>query len=306
MRDVRERLALEIQGEELRPLIAEPMLERLATGARWAEGPIWVAAGNYLLFSDIPNNTIQRWNDDDGITVFRHPSGFANGNTLDAEGRLLSCEHQNRRVSRTEANGTIVAVASHYQGKRLNSPNDLVVKSDGSIYFTDPCYGQKSDEGDCGPSEVAWQGVYRVRPDGSDLQLLIADLRAPNGLAFSPDERRLYVDDSEDVFMRVYDVQADGTVANGRDVARDMGKHPDLPGGPDGMKVDADGRVWVTGAGGIWVFDDAGHKLGVLRVPEAVANLTWGGPHGTTLYVAASSSLYRVQLNVKAATRPTS
>ncbi|MBA3943357.1 MAG: SMP-30/gluconolactonase/LRE family protein [Herpetosiphonaceae bacterium] len=297
-------MALEIEGEELRPLVAEQVLERLATGARWAEGPIWVEAGDYLLFSDIPNNTIQRWDESNGISVFRNPSGFANGNTLDREGRLLSCEHQSRRVSRTEADGTIVAVASHYQGKRLNSPNDVVVKSDGSIYFTDPCYGQKPDEGDCGPSEVEWQGVYRVQPDGSELQLLIADLRAPNGLVFSPDESKLYVDDSEDKFVRVYDVQADGTVAHGRDVAREMGKHADGPGGPDGMKVDADGRLWATGAGGIWVFDPTGRKLGVLRMPEAVANLNWGGPKRSTLYLAASTSLYRVQLNVAGAARP--
>ena len=306
MRNVREQLALEIEGEELRQLVAEPVLERLATGARWTEGPVWVDADNCLLFSDIPNTTIYRWDDRDGIAVFRHPSGFANGNTLDQQGRLLSCEHQRRRVSRTEPDGQVVTIASHYQGKRLNSPNDLVVKSDGTIYFTDPTYGQKADEGDCGPQELGWQGVYRVNPDGSNLTVLVDDFRAPNGLAFSPDERRLYVGDSEDMFVRVYEVQPDGTLANGRRFAGEMGPRGDRLGAPDGMKVDVDGRLWVTAAGGVWVFDAEGHQIGTLRMPEIVANLNWGPPDRRTLYLTASTSLYRVRLIVAGAPRPQS
>ena len=301
MQNLRERLPLEIEDQELRPLVAEPVIERLATGSRWAEGPIWVDAGGYLLFSDIPNNTIHRWDEASGITVFRQPSGFTNGHTLDHEGRLLSCEHQARRVSRTEPDGQVVPIASYYQGKRFNSPNDLVVKSDGTIYFTDPTYGQKADEGDCGPQELPWQGVYRVKPDGTDLTLLADDFRAPNGLAFSPDESRLYVGDSEDLFVRVYDVRPDGTLANGQFFARDMAVYAGRTGAPDGMKVDVDGRLWVTAPGGVWVFDPDGRRVGVVPIPEPTANLNWGPPDRRTLYLTASTSLYRIQVNVSGA-----
>lgn len=295
MQNVHDRLTLEIEEDELRGLLAEPVLERLATGAIWAEGPIWVDAGDHLLFSDIPNTTIHRWDERDGITVFRQPSGFANGHTLDRQGRLVSCEHQNRRVSRTEADGTITTLAAHYEGRRLNSPNDVVVKSDGAIYFTDPTYGQKDDEGNCGPQELPWQGVYRIDPDGT-LTLVVDNFRAPNGLAFSPDERLLYIGDSEDLFIRVYDVQDDGSLANGRDFAPQTGVYKDLKGAPDGMKVDAQGRLWSTAAGGVWVFAPDGRRIGVLPVPEPCANLNWGPPNQRTLYLTASTSLYRVTL----------
>jgi sugar lactone lactonase YvrE len=303
MRNVRETIELQIESKELRQLVARPVLERLASGSRWAEGPIWVDQGDYLLFSDIPNNTIYRWDERDGIAVFRHPSGFANGNTLDQQGRLVSCEHQNRRVSRTEADGSVVSVATHYEGKRLNSPNDVVVKSDGMIYFTDPTYGQKPDEGDCGPQELPWQGVYRARPDGSELVLLVDDFRAPNGLAFSPDERQLYIGDSEDLFVRAYQLRPDGTLEQGRTIRSEMGRYGDRQGAPDGMKVDVDGRLWVTAAGGVWVLDPDGQLIGVLPVPEAVANIAWGPPERQTLYLTASSSLYRVRLNVAGTAR---
>lgn len=297
MRNLRERLAVEIAEDAVRQLVAEPVIEWLATGGRWLEGPIWIDARDHLLFSDIPNNTIFRWDERDGVSVFRQPSGFSNGHTLDRQGRLVSCEHQNRRVSRTEHDGQVVAVAAQYDGRRLNSPNDVVVRSDGVIYFTDPTYGQKADEGDCGPQELGWQGVYRVTPDDGQLHLLIDDMRAPNGLAFSPDERHLYVDDSEDMLLRVYDLQPDGTLANGRTICRDMGGH----GAPDGMKVDTEGRIWITASGGVWVLDPDGHKLGLLPVPERVANLNWGPPDRSTLYLTASTSIYRVRLNVAGA-----
>lgn len=288
---------MRIESDELRALLdGPPLLERVATGFRFVEGPVWVSDGDYLLFSDIPANTIYRWDEQHGTTIFRQPSDFTNGHTLDKQGRLLSCEHGTRRVSRTEADGTIVVLASHYAGKRLNSPNDIVVKSDGSIYFTDPTYGQKLDEGNCGPQELRWQGVYRISADGADLTLLTAAFRAPNGLAFSPDEARLYVDDSEDMFIGVYDVLPDGRLGDRRIIADGMGSHAARRGVPDGMKVDTAGRLWATGPEGVWVFDADDRKIGVLPVPEIAANLNWGAADRRTLYITASTSVYRVRL----------
>lgn len=286
-----------VESDELRALFdGPPQLQRVATGFRFVEGPVWVADGDYLLFSDIPANTIYRWDEQQGTTVFRRPSGFTNGHTLDRQGRLLSCEHGTRRVSRTESDGTIVALASHYEGKRLNSPNDIVVKSDGSIYFTDPCYGHKPDEGNSGPQELRWQGVYRLSPDGADLSLLTDAFRAPNGLAFSPDEALLYVGDSEDMLIGAHDVLPDGRLGDRRIIADGMGSHAARRGVPDGMKMDAAGRLWATGPDGVWVFDATDRRIGVLPVPEIAANLNWGGADRRTLYITASTSVYRVRL----------
>jgi gluconolactonase len=302
MQNDRAELEMKIESAELRRLLGNsPVLERLATGFGFTEGPVWFPDGNYLIFSDIPNTTLHRWDEQDGVSVFRKPSGFANGNTRDLEGRLLTCEHSNRRVSRTEHDGTITVIASHYEGKRLNSPNDIVVKSDGMIYFTDPTYGLDPREGDGGRQELEWQGVYRVAPDGSELTLLVNDFTAPNGLVFSPDERQLYVDDSEDMFVKVFDVQSDGTLDGGKIIAQSMGGHADRPGIPDGMKVDVEGRLWATGPGGVWVMEPDGRLIGVLPVPEVAANLNWGGPDRRTLYITASTSLYRVRVNVAGA-----
>jgi sugar lactone lactonase YvrE len=263
-------------------------VEQVASGFQFTEGPVWHPDG-YLLFSDIPASTIYRWTPGEAeATIYRRPSGHANGLTLDAQGRLVACEHE-RRLSRTEADGTVVAIATHYQGGRLNSPNDVVIRADGSIYFTDPPYGLPGhSEG----KELDWNGVYRLAPDGT-LTLLDASFERPNGLAFSPDEKLLYVDDSYKDHIRAFDVQPDGTLTSGR-VLVDLGD-PGASGVPDGMKVDVLGHVFCTGPGGIWVVSPDGEKLGRIEVPEQPANLAWGDDDYKTLYITARTGLYRVR-----------
>ncbi|MEC4819500.1 MAG: SMP-30/gluconolactonase/LRE family protein, partial [Scytonema sp. PMC 1069.18] len=264
-------------------------LEKVAGGFQFIEGPVWLPQG-FLLFSDIPANSIYKWVPNKKPEVFRRPSGNTNGNTLDREGRLISGEHSNRRVSRTEKDGKIVTLASQYEGKRLNSPNDLVVRSDGSIYFTDPPYGiEKKQE------ELGFYGVYRLTPDGK-LTLLVKDFVRPNGIAFSPDEKKLYVNDSEKGHIRVFGVKPDGTLDNGRLFAEQ--KDPSQDGVPDGMKVDIQGNVYSTGPGGVWVFSPSGKLLGVIEVPEAPANMGWGDRDYKTLYMTAKTSLYRIRLKI--------
>lgn len=262
-------------------------VEKVAVGFEFTEGPLWHPKG-FLLFSDIPANTIYKWTPNQKPKIFRRPSGNANGNTLDREGRLLAAEHGNRRVSRTAKDGTVVTLASYYQGKRLNSPNDLVVKSDGSIYFTDPPYGISSEQ-----EELGFYGVYRLAPDGK-LTLLVKDFVRPNGIAFSPDEKKLYVNDSEAGHIRIFDVKPDGILENGRIFAEQ--KDPSKKGVPDGMKVDLQGNVYSTGPGGVWVFSPSGNLLGKIEVPEAPANLAWGDSDYKTLYITARTSLYRIRL----------
>jgi gluconolactonase len=264
-------------------------VEKVASSFEFTEGPVWHPQG-FLLFSDIPANTIYQWTPNKKPEIFRRPSGNANGNTLDREGRLLTAEHSNRRVSRTEKDGTVVTLASQYEGKRLNSPNDLAVKSDGSIYFTDPPYGIKSEQ-----EELGFYGVYRLASDGK-LTLLVKDFVRPNGIAFSPDEKKLYVNDSEKGHIRVFDVKPDGTLENGQLFAEL--KDPTKKGVPDGMKVDQEGNVYSTGAGGVWVFSPSGNLLGKIEVPEVAANLGWGDGNYKTLYITASNSLYRIRLKI--------
>ncbi|MBN1934777.1 MAG: SMP-30/gluconolactonase/LRE family protein [Anaerolineae bacterium] len=268
-------------------------VEQVTGGFQFTEGPVWMPDG-YLLFSDIPANIIYKWTPGAAkAEVWRAPSGNSNGLTLDAQGRLLACEHSNRRVSRTEQDGTITLLADRYDGKKLNSPNDIVVHSSGAIYFTDPPYGLPNQKVG---KELDFNGVYRLAPDGAPsgtLTLLDDSLPRPNGLAFSPDERVLYVDDSQLGIIRAYDVQPDGTLANARLFAELKG---DKEGVPDGMKVDLMGNVFCTGPGGVWVFNPAGDKLGVIEMPEVPANLAWGGPDFKTLYVTAQTGLYRVQV----------
>lgn len=280
-------------NSEFRRLVPQDLkVERLGTGFLFTEGPVWNAKDGYLLFSDIPANRICKWAPGTGIVSFRNPSGKSNGLTRDRAGRLIACEHANRRVSRTEDDGTIVTIASHYRGMKLNSPNDVVVKSDGSIYFTDPPYGLNPTFGTLEPQELPCYGVYRASQDGTDVRLLIEDA-VPNGLAFSPDESLLYVADTERNHLRVFHVTEDGGTANGRLFA-------DLPGeplAPDGLKLDTEGNVYVTGKGGIWVFNPEGTRLGIISVPELPANLCWGDADWKTLYVAARTSVYRIRLN---------
>ena len=277
-------------AENLQEIIGEnSQLEKVAEGFKFTEGPVWHPEG-FLLFSDIPENTIYQWQPNQKVQVFRNPSGNANGNTLDLEGRLITGEHSNRRVSRTEKDGKIVTIVDKYNGKRLNSPNDLVVKSDGSIYFTDPPYGIKSEQ-----EELGFYGVYRIAPDGK-LTLLVDDFVRPNGIALSPDEKKLYVNDSEKGHIRIFDVKSDGTLENGKIFAEL--KDPNKKGVPDGMKVDLQGNIYSTGPGGVWVFSPSGKLLGIIAVPEKVANLAWGNDDYQTLYLTASKSLYRITLKV--------
>ena len=288
-------MSLDVRSPKLLDLIdADAQLEQLGTGCEFTEGPVWHAESKFLLFSDIPANKMKKWTAEEGITNFRVPSGKSNGLTYDKQGRLVTAEHANRRVSRTEADGTVVTIASHYEGKRLNSPNDVIVKSDGSIYFSDPPYGLTADYGVEGEQDLDFQGVYRLSPDGQTVTLLVDDFDRPNGLCFSSDESILYINDTERMHIRVFDVQPDGTLANGRIFAEEEGED----GVPDGMKIDVHGNVYLTGPGGIWIFDPSGEHLGVLQTPERAANLGWGGDDWSTLFITASTSLYSIQCKV--------
>jgi len=288
--------------------VASAGLDRLWTGARWAEGPVWFADLNCLLFSDIPNQRMLRWSPDapdGGVSVFRTPSNFANGHTRDRQGRLVSCEHGTRRVTRTEIDGTVTVIADSYRGKRLNSPNDVVVRSDGSIWFTDPTYGILSDyEGYRADPEQTSRHVFRCDPATGTLESVVDDFHQPNGLAFSPDETSLYVADSGASHdgslprhIRVFDVVADG-LANGREFAViDNGI-------PDGIRVDADGNLWSSAGDGVHCFAPDGTRLGKVLVPEPVANLCFGGARRNRLFMTATTSLYAVYLTVSGAQHP--
>ena len=273
---------------KLKSLIEAGEPERLATGFQFTEGPVWMAGG-YLLFSDIPANIMYKWTPESGAEVWREPSGNSNGLTRNSDDLLLACEHGNRRVSRTNPDGTVETIAGAYQGNRLNSPNDLVVKSDGVIYFTDPPYGIQPEE-----KEQPHNGVYRILTDGS-LELMATDFERPNGLAFSPDESILYIDDSYYRHLRAFDVREDGTLENSRIIC-DM-DHPQ-PGSPDGLKVDEEGHIYVTGATGVWVFEPDGELLGVIAPPERPANCAWGDEDKKSLYLTAQTSLYRIRTTV--------
>jgi gluconolactonase len=303
-------------------------LEQLASGMRWAEGPVYFADGGYLLVSDIPNNRVMKYDEQTGeFSVFRSPSNHANGNTRDREGRLVTCEHLTRRVTRTEADGSITVIADSYRGRRLNSPNDVVVKSDGSILFTDPVFGiAGSWEGEPAPAEQPTMNVYRVDATGA-VDAVVTELAGPNGLAFSPDERKLYVVESRALPHRIiwsYDVAADGKTLSNKAaliVATDEGAL-------DGFRVDRDGNLWCgwgsnarlqeapTRIGGrdvyrpqgrsedldgVKVFDAGGKAIGFIRLPERCANLCFGGPKNNRLYMAASHSLYALHVESQGA-----
>ncbi|MGC4108224.1 MAG: SMP-30/gluconolactonase/LRE family protein [Thermomicrobiales bacterium] len=275
-------------------------LEHLFTGCRWAEGPAWFPAHRSLVWSDIPNDRILRWDETTGqVGVFRHPAGYTNGHTVDPQGRLVSCEHGNRRVTRTEHDGAITVIADRFEGKRLNSPNDIVVRSDGSIWFTDPPYGIESDyEGHKGEPEIGGNYVYRVDPTTGDIRVVADDFDRPNGLAFSTDESRLYVTDTgpnAPRHMRVFDVTEEGTLTNGRVFANATN------GGFDGFRFDDAGNVWTSAADGIHCIHPDGTLLGKVLVPEGVANCVFGGAKRNRLFIAATTSLYSIMLPVNGA-----
>lgn len=290
-------MPIEIRDSRLSQIIAaDTAIEQIATGFQFTEGPIWHPYEKHLTFSDIIGNAIYRWSAADGLADFRRPSQMANGNTYDSQGRILTCEHASSRVSRTDAGGGGYEVlASHYAGKELNSPNDIVVKSDGAVYFTDPPFGRIVPYGVTRAQELDFQGVYRLEPTSGALTLLVDDFVGPNGLCFSLDEKRLFVNDTMQGHIRVFDVQTDGTLANGRVWAEVKGEGP---GAPDGMKVDQAGNLFSCGPGGVHIFDAAANCLGVIRPPEGCANFAWGDDDLCSLYITAGTSVYRVRVQV--------
>ena len=259
-----------------------------------AEGPLWWKEGGYLLFSDIHNDRRMKWAAGQGVTLFQEPTNRANGLTRDLQGRLIACEHDSRRVTRQEPDGSITVVSNSYQSRRLNRPNDVVVKSDGSIYFTDPWTSPLPAE----QWDLSFSGVYRVSPDLGTLTLLVADFIIPNGLAFSPDESVLYINDSRRGHIRAFDVQPNGTLAVASDrVYADL--TGDRPGVPDGMKLDVEGNVYCGGSGGVWVLDPNGKHLGtIVHGQAATTNLAWGGNDWKTMYVTTRNTLVSVQLKI--------
>ena len=298
---------LEVRDPGLHDLVApDASVERVAGGLTFTEGPVW--RGGSLLFSDIPNKRIVRWRRlPEGPELTTFATGMSNGLTLDRQGRVLAAEHDGRRVSRVADDGTRTVLAEHFQGKRLNSPNDIVVKSDGSVYFTDPPYAvQPSRPGIVRPpnwwtqpipgKEQPCHGVYRLAPDGA-LQLLVDDFALPNGLAFSPDESVLYIDDSAHKHIRAFDVRPDGALTRSR-ILLDMASED--PGVPDGLKVDVKGNVFCTGPGGVWVCRSDGRLLGRIVLPELPANLAWG-EDGSVLFLTARTSVYRLSTKTRGA-----
>ncbi len=290
--------------QALRPEFADLIdpdapVSQIGTGFIFTEGPIWHPLDHYLLFSDMPGDVRRRWDPEHGVTEVKRPANKCNGMTYDAGLNLIVCEHATSLLVRERLDGGREVLASHFQGKELNSPNDVCVRSDGSIYFTDPIYGRSPHYGVERPHELGFQGVYRVPSAGGAPQLVVDDdlFNQPNGLCFSPDEKLLYINDSARRLIRVFDVSADGSLANARMFATGIASETER-GGPDGMKCDERGNVWVTAPGGLWVYAPSGEHIGKVRVPEQVANLAWGGPDFHTLFLTASQSLYRVDTKV--------
>jgi gluconolactonase len=278
-------------------------VERIATGFRFTEGPVWFGDGRYLLFSDIPNNRIMKWEEETGaVSVYRKPSSNANGNTRDRQGRLVTCEHGARRVTRTEYDGSLTVIADRFDGKPLNSPNDVVVKSDGTIWFTDPPFGLNDYEGHRASPQLP-TNLYRFDPSTESLEVVADDVLSPNGLAFSPDESRLYVVQSRAKPRNIvaFDV-IDGKMLRNKTVVIDCG-----PGIPDGLRVDEDGNLWCGwGMGsseldGVMVFAPNGERIGRIALPERCANLCFGGLHRNRLFMAASQSVYALYVNTRGA-----
>ncbi len=297
-----EGTAVEVVDPKFRACFAGHVrVERLWTGARWSEGPAWFAAGRYLIWSDIPNNRMMRYDEPSGhVSVFRDRSNNSNGNTVDNQGRLVTCEHQARRVSRTEIDGSITVIAEKWQGKRLNSPNDVVVKSDDSIWFTDPAYGIDADyEGDKARQEIGGCHVYRVDPKSGRVDRVISDMVRPNGLAFSPDEKLLYVADTgathvENGPRHIRRFKVDGKKLTGGEVFAES-----TSGLFDGFRIDSEHRIWTSTAEGVHCITRSGALIGKILIPEMVANVTFGGPKLNRLFICGTTSLYSIYLFAK-------
>jgi gluconolactonase len=299
-------MGVQVKADAFLELVDESAeVEQLGTGFTFTEGPIWNPEG-FLLFSDMPGDVRRRWDPDSGVSEVANPSNKGNGMTIDNDGRLVVCEHVTSSVVRMDPDGRgggREVLATHYEGRELNSPNDVVVKSDGAIYFSDPTYGRMPGFGIEREQDLDFQGVYRIAPGGGDPQLLVDDFDQPNGLCFSTDESLLYINDTTRAHIRVFDVQSDGTIANSRVLAEGIGSGSlEIGDLVDGMKLDERGNVWVTGPGGVCVFDPDGNHIGTVEVPENVGNLNWarppGGPDWNWLMIPATSSMYRIQCKV--------
>ncbi|MYD43847.1 MAG: SMP-30/gluconolactonase/LRE family protein [Gammaproteobacteria bacterium] len=277
--------------------IVEPNVELEVLGENFGftEGPIWHPQDKHLTFSDIPSNRMHRWSAANGLSVYREPSQYANGNTYDKQGRILTCEHGTSRVVRQEADGSLNILASHWDGKELNSPNDIVVHSNGDIFFTDPTFGRSDASGIERPLELDITGVYKIDAHSGQLQLLRSDFTQPNGLAFTQDEQHLYVADTPQMHIRKFAVDEDGSLSGGEIFAHETGQGA---GAPDGLKVDSLGNVYCCGPGGVQVFFSDGTCLGVIQTPAFCANFTWGGDDLLTFFLTSSNHLYRIPVKV--------
>ena len=303
-------MGIEVKSDKLAELVdpgAE--VERVATGFTFTEGPIWNHADGFLLFSDMPGDVRRRWSESGGVEEVMNPSNKGNGMVYDAEGNLLVCEHVTSSLVRERPDGTRETLATHYKGKELNSPNDVCVRSDGTIYFSDPWYGRMPGFGLERDRDLGFQGVYMLRPGfapGDEPELAVAEdeFEMPNGLCFSPDESLMYINDTPRAHIKVFDVAADGTLSNGRMFFEGIGSGVIEEGIPDGMKIDERGNVWVTGPRGVWVISPEGEHLGVVEVPENTGNMAWGDEDWKSLYIPSSTSLYRIRTKVGPARLP--
>jgi gluconolactonase len=281
-------------------------LEKLGEGFRWLEGPVWFGDRNCLLFSDIPNDAIMRWSEDTGVTVYRRPAGFPNGQTRDREGRLITCLHHERCVTRTEFDGTVTVIADRFEGKRLNSPNDVIVKSDGTIWFSDPPYGILTDYEGGKQEQEQKARVYRLDPRNGVLSAVTDEFDGPNGLCFSPDERKLYIVETglmavDDPVknIQVFDVDESGAgIRNGRVF------HTIAPGNADGIRADEDGNIWSAAGDGVHCLDPSGALLGKIKIPYTVSNISFGGRYHSRLFICASEVLFAIYTNRRGAQRP--
>lgn len=288
-------MSIEIRSEGMHDIVgADAVLEKVAEGFLFTEGPIWHPVAQHLTFSDIPGNEMFRLGADGKVASYRKPSNMGNGSTYDAEGRMLTCQHATSSVVREEPDGQLTTLATHYDGKALNSPNDIVVRRDGLIYFTDPTYGRMDYFGVERPCEMGVQGVYCVTPDGGAITQLADDFAQPNGLCFSLDHSTLYVNDTEHKHIRSFAIAADGSASGGDVWAEVTVGHGE--GHPDGMKIDSKGNVYCTGPGGVHVLTPDGETLGVIRMAEFTANFAWGGADLKDLYFTSSTSLYRIRV----------